>query len=147
MKKTVLYVLCFLLLLSATHVHFNDFNAHKRTPPQLLITEVYFNPHGDPDTEFIEIYNPTSHDINLDYYFISYDERNERLDGIIHSKETKRFHPKFSLPNSGWYIVLSRCGYQKDYVNWENIWKIEADRGDVISRKKYDRANCEDEWI
>lgn len=113
----------------------------------VVISEVYYDTSGkDSEEEYVVVYNPTSHDINLDYYFISRDKSNQRLSGIISTGGTKKFHTKFSLPNSGGYVVLSRGGYQKDYVSWESTWKLEAKKGEVLSRKSFDRVNCEEEW-
>ena len=44
-------------------------NACLAAPADLIITEVYPNPIGDDSTgEFIELYNPTSIDIDLKEY-------------------------------------------------------------------------------
>jgi len=113
----------------------------------VVISEIYYDCSGkDSEDEFIAIHNPTSRDVDLDYYFISRDKSNQRLNGIISSGGTKKFHPKFSLPNSGGYVVLTKGGYQVDYVNWEDEWNLEAKKGETISRKIYDRVNCEEEW-
>jgi len=113
----------------------------------VVISEIYYDTTGkDSEEEYVSIYNPSSSNVNLDYYFLSRDKNNQRLSGIISPGGTKKFNPKFSLPNSGGYVVLSKGGYQVDYVNWENNWKIEAKKGEILSRKSFERANCEEEW-
>jgi len=113
----------------------------------VVISEIYYDCSGkDSEDEYVAIYNPTSSDVDLGYYFLSRDSSNQRLDGIISSGGTKKFHPKFSLPNSGGYVILTKGGYQVDYVNWEDEWEIEAKKGEVLSRKSFERVNCEEEW-
>jgi len=112
-----------------------------------VISEVYYDTTGkDSEEEYVSIYNPTSRDVNLDYYFISRGDSNQRLSGIISSNATKKFQPKFSLPNSGGYVVLSKGGYQVDYVGWESDWGLKAKTGEVLSRKNFGKVNCEGEW-
>ncbi|PIY35294.1 MAG: hypothetical protein CO092_02150 [Candidatus Aenigmarchaeota archaeon CG_4_9_14_3_um_filter_37_18] len=113
----------------------------------VVISEVYYDTTGkDSEEEYISIYNPTNRDVNLDYYFISRGDSNQRMSGIISSNGTKKFDPKFSLPNSGGYAVLSKGGYEVDYVEWESDWKLVAKKGEVLSRKSFGKVNCEEEW-
>ncbi|MBL7169539.1 MAG: lamin tail domain-containing protein [Candidatus Aenigmarchaeota archaeon] len=113
----------------------------------VVISELYYDCSGkDSEDEYVAIHNPTSGDVDLGYYFLSRGNSNQRLDGIISSGGTKKFRPKFSLPNSGGYVVLTKGGYQVDYVNWENEWTIEAGKGEILSRKSFEMVNCEKEW-
>ncbi len=34
-------------------------------PGDVLISEIHYNPQGDDDSEFIELWNPTTHAVNL----------------------------------------------------------------------------------
>ncbi len=114
----------------------------------VVISEVYYDCAGkDSEEEYVEVYNPTSSDVDLGYYFISREKYNQRLNGVIPSGEKKKFYSKFSLPNTGGYVILSKAGYWVDYVNWEDEWGLEVSTGETISRKSYDRINCEEEWI
>jgi len=114
----------------------------------ILISEVYYDCTGkDSEEEYVEIYNPTVSDVNLDYYFISRESSNERLKGILSSGQKKKFYPKFALPNTGGHVILSKADYWVDYVNWEDEWVLEVNTGEAISRKSYDKVNCEDNWF
>jgi phosphatidylserine/phosphatidylglycerophosphate/cardiolipin synthase-like enzyme len=113
----------------------------------ILISEVYYDCAGkDEEEEFIELYNPTNQDLNLDYYFISNSKNNQRLDGIIKSNTTNIIKPKFSLSNKGGYIVLKRCFDQVDFVSWESIWNLEAKTGKSLQRKNFEKVNSIDQW-
>lgn len=117
------------------------------TVTDIVISEVYYDCTGkDSEKEYVEIYNPSVNQVDLNYYFISRNGDNERLNGVLGSGQRKRFYPKFSLPNSGGHVVLSKAGYWVDYVNWEDDWELEADTGETISRKKYEKVNCENDW-
>jgi len=93
------------------------------------------------------LYNPTDQDVNLDYYFISNDKNNQRLNDTINSNATKIIKPKFSLNNNGGYIALKRYFNQIDFVSWESTWDLEAKTGKSLQRKYFDKVNSEDQWI
>jgi phosphatidylserine/phosphatidylglycerophosphate/cardiolipin synthase-like enzyme len=113
----------------------------------ILISEVYYDCTGkDEEEEFVELYNPTSQDVNLDYYFISDGKNNQRLDGIIKTGTTKIIKPKFSLSNKGSYIVLKRGFEQVDFVSWESIWNLEAKTGQSLQRRNFEKVNSIDQW-
>jgi len=113
----------------------------------LLISQVYYDAIGkDKDEEFLEIYNPTKKEINLEYYFISNGKDLQRLNGFIKSGEKRKIYPDVSLLNSNGYIILSKGIRQKDFVSWEGLWKLKADKGEVLKRKSFEMANCEEEW-
>ncbi len=113
----------------------------------VVISEIYYDCSGkDSEEEYVAIHNPTAQSVDLGYYFLTRGKSNQRLSGVISSGGTKKFHPKFSLPNSGGYVVLTKGGYQVDYVNWEDEWKIESNKGEILSRKSFEMVNCEKEW-
>jgi len=113
----------------------------------VVISEIYYDCSGkDSEEEYVVIHNPTAQSVDLGYYFLTRGKSNQRLSGVISSGGTKKFHPKFSLPNSGGYVVLTKGGYQVDYVNWEDEWKIESNKGEILSRKSFEMVNCEKEW-
>jgi phosphatidylserine/phosphatidylglycerophosphate/cardiolipin synthase-like enzyme len=119
----------------------------ERETNSILISEVYYDCTGkDTEEEFVKLYNPTDQDVNLDYYFISDEKNNQRLDGIIKANETKIIKPKFSLSNQGGYIVLRKSFNQIDFVSWEYIWDLEAKTGESLQRKSYDKVNSKDQW-
>jgi len=120
----------------------------EREVNSILISEVYYDCAGkDAEEEFIELYNPTDQDVNLNYYFISNDKKNQRLNGIIESNTTKIIEPKFSMSNKGGYIVLKRCFDQVDFVSWESTWDLKAKTGECLQRKYFDKVNSEDQWV
>lgn len=113
----------------------------------LLISEVYYDTTGkDEEEEYVSIYNPKNVSEDLDYYLISNGKNSQRLSGFIGPNETKKIMPKFSLPNKNGQLILLEGPHQVDYVNWEGLWKLEAKRGYIISRKEFTMANCEKEW-
>ncbi len=113
----------------------------------ILISEVYYDCTGkDAEEEFIELYNPTNQVVNLDYYFISNDKNNQKLNGTIESNSTKIIKPKFPLSNKGGYIVLKRYFDQVDFISWESTWNLEAKTGECLQRKYFDKVNSEDQW-
>ncbi|MEM5792794.1 MAG: phospholipase D-like domain-containing protein [Candidatus Aenigmatarchaeota archaeon] len=117
-------------------------------PEDLMISEVYYDTLGkDSEEEYVEIYNPTSDKINLDYYFISDGKNKQKLGGYIQPKEKRKFHVKIGLSNSNGYLILLKGIYQKDFVSWEGIWKLETRRGEILKRKSFNFVNCEEEWI
>jgi len=119
----------------------------ERNAESLVISEVYYDCTGkDAEEEFIELYNPTDQDVNLDYYFISNDKKNQRLNGTIKSNTTKIIKPKFSLSNKGSYIALKRGFDQVDFVSWESTWDLEAKTGESLQREYFDKVNSEDQW-
>jgi len=123
-------------------------DTNEREANSILISEVYYDCTGkDAEEEFIELYNPTDQDVNLDYYFISNDKNNQRLNGTINFNATKIIKPKFSLSNKGGYIVLKKSFNQLDFVSWESTWNLEAKIGKSLQRKYFDKVNSEDQWI
>jgi hypothetical protein len=113
----------------------------------LVISEVYYDTTGkDSEEEYLKIYNPGEEAVDAGYYFITRENENQRLEGVIYPGESKEFKPKFSLPNSGGYVILSKSGNWVDYVEWEDNWILEGDTGEVLSRHSYEKANCEEEW-
>ena len=113
----------------------------------IVISEVYYDCTGtDKEEEFVELYNPTDQDVNLDYYFISNDKNNQRLNSTIKSNATKIIRPKFSLSNTGGYVVLKRCFDQIDFVSWESTWDLETKTGESLQRKYFDKVNSKDQW-
>jgi len=122
-------------------------NTTEREADSILISEVYYDCTGeDAEEEYIELYNPTDHDVSLDYYFISNGKNNQRLNGTIESNTTKIIKPKFSLSNKGSYIILKRCFDQIDFVSWESTWDLEAKTGGSLQRKYFDKVNSVGQW-
>jgi len=113
----------------------------------IMISEVYYDTSGkDAEEEFVELYNPTNQDIDLDYYFISDEKSNQRLNGFIKKNSTKVIKPKFSLRNKGGMLILKKSFEQVDFVSWESLWELEAKKGESIQRKSFENVNSRNEW-
>lgn len=126
----------------------NKLDTNIKEANSVLLSEVYYDCTGkDDEEEFIELYNPTDQDVNLDYYFISNGKSNQRLNGTLSPNSTKIIKPIFSLNNKGGYIILKRYLDQVDFVSWESIWNLEAKVGEVLQRKYFDKVNSEDQWF
>lgn len=74
----------------------------------VVISEVYPNPKNSSKGEFVELYNPTNHSINLNGWTIEdNDGKSCKLHGVI--------------PPHGFYlIVYNNTEYKKDNQNWPN---------------------------
>jgi len=119
----------------------------EREAKSIMISEVYYDTSGkDAEEEFIELYNPTGRDIDLDYYFISDNESEQRLNGIIKQNSTRIIKPKFYLKNKGGILILKKSFEQVDFVSWESLWNLEAKKGESIQRKCFDTVNSKNNW-
>jgi hypothetical protein len=114
----------------------------------IALSEVYYDCSGkDSEEEFIEIYNPTDEEINLDYYFLSNNKTDQRLSDILKPKSTKVIDPKFALNNNHGLIILKKNFEQVDFVSWESLWVIKAKTGQSIQRNSFEKVNSESEWV
>ena len=126
----------------------NKVDMEERKADSIMISEVYYDCSGkDADEEFVELYNPTDKEINLNYYFLSDNKTDDRLDGLIEPESTKVIKPKFSLNNNHGIVILKKSFEEIDFVSWESLWNIEAKTGQSLQRKSFDNVNSENEWF
>ena len=131
----------------------------------VVISEVNL---GINNTEWVELYNPTPDDINLDSYSLS-DNTNTwnlpdititSLDHIIIARNATGFYGLYScypdiegltlaLHNDGDKLTLKNGEQEVDFVAWENYvetWNITADTDKSIIRDNVDTDTAAD-WL
>ncbi len=88
----------------------------------LKITDVLYDaPGSDKGKEYVKIKNYGNYTIDLDYYFLSNNKTNTRLNGTISPGITITVFPKFSLTNKKGVVQLKKHIEVVDYFSWENI--------------------------
>jgi len=123
-------------------------DTEQKKADSIVISEVYYDCSGkDEEEEFVELYNPTDEEINLDYYFLSDNKTDDRLLGVLGPITTIVIDPKFSLNNKHGLVILKKCFEQIDFVSWESLWDIEAKNGQSMQRKSFENVNSENEWF
>jgi len=139
----------------------------------LLISEVYYDSvYPNNRGEWIELYNPTTNDINLSDYIIGEPHRNWTLldvtivssDYIIITKNATYFYELYPychpviiegmtlvLANNGDNLTLKNATNETvDFVSWGNStpgWNIFADKNMSIIRKYGIDTNTADDWL
>lgn len=115
----------------------------------VVISEVYYDAPGkDEGIEYVKLYNPTNKSVDIDYWRISDGKSTDILHGILEANGSIVVYPKFSMKNKDGIIILKNRGMgQVDYAAYEGKWNIEAESGEMIKRKSFEKSNCEDEWI
>ncbi len=134
------YVLEFLKLYG------NGQNAQKEKSG-IVISKVVYDPDGaDTGKEIVELKNIGSENINLEYYFISDNKTNMKLDGTVDAGKTVFFTPKFALKNSNGLLYLKHNSDVIDFVAWEGMWNLEAKEGHALERIDFEDVS-EDGWV
>lgn len=138
----------------------------------IIFSEIYYDTVGtDSKEEWIEIYNPTSQDINLSGYKLKDNSGEWKIPAIEIKSKTYiiiaknkegfkrlyKFYPNIeglgvSLNNNGDMLYLvDKEGKEIDFVAWEGFvpgWNIFATTGKTIKRKSLDSdANDETDWL
>lgn len=85
-----------------------------------IIKVVYDVPGSDTGKEYVKIKNKGNTDEDLDYYFISNNKSNSRLNGTISINETIKIYPSFSLTNKKGIVQLKKHIYVIDSYSWNN---------------------------
>lgn len=103
--------------------------------PSLMITAIQYFPKGNPDAEFIIIYNPMNTDVNLEGYMLT-----EAVDFIF---------PNFTLESKESVLVAKQTALASQDVAQEFMWtrgrlsnegetiKLVAPSGIIIDRVEY----------
>jgi hypothetical protein len=104
-------------------------------PARVMLSRVLYDAQGsDAGKEYVEIENIGDEIEYLDYYSLSDNKTNDRLDGAIAPGEVITLNPGFDLKNSEGMLYLNHNGVVVDYVYWEGLWSLEGKEGVPIVR-------------
>ena len=101
----------------------------------VIISKIMYDVIGsDKGNEYVELKNIGQNNVNLDYYFLTDNKTNSRLNGTLKVNQTIKVMPKFSFKNSNGQLFLKKHHNIIDYVYWEGIWNIDAEEGEELIR-------------
>ena len=101
----------------------------------VIISKIMYDVIGsDKGNEYVELKNIGQNNVNLDYYFLTDNKANSRLNGTLKVNQTIKVMPKFSFKNSNGQLFLKKHHNIIDYVYWEGIWNIDAEEGEELIR-------------
>jgi phosphatidylserine/phosphatidylglycerophosphate/cardiolipin synthase-like enzyme len=124
-----------------------DYESIPEKISDLIISKVVPNPEGsDKDNEYFELYNKADYEIDLNYYFVSDNKTNSRLDGKIKQKESLLIRPKFSMKNKKGILILKKNMLPIDFIAWNGHWDLNIEEGDELIRKNKSKISSE-AWI
>ncbi|MCM2325369.1 MAG: phospholipase D-like domain-containing protein [Candidatus Woesearchaeota archaeon] len=113
-------------------------------PSKLMISKVAYDAPGkDEGNEYIELKNIGDEKLDLNYYVISDNRTNSKLEGSLDVDSVIKIIPKFALKNTNGVLFLKKDGVIIDYVFWKGIWALDA-KESVLLRE--DEKISEDSW-
>jgi len=117
---------------------------YQYTPTHLVITKVMFYPDtsGNPDYEWVEIYNPTSSSIDLSNYVIG------DAENLIEGDDEGMYKfPSGATIGAGGYIVIAydAAEFEQQY-GFKPTYEIAGTDPDVPDLTKYDTTKFTGDW-
>ncbi|MBU0758274.1 MAG: lamin tail domain-containing protein [Nanoarchaeota archaeon] len=123
-----------------------DYETMPEKTGDIVIKKIVPNPEGkDEGNEYIVLSNKGDINIDLSYYFISDNNTNSRLSGIIEPYQTLEIHPKFSLKNKQGISILKKNMIQVDYAIWGADYGLDVGEGEALVRVDSGRTGS-DAW-
>lgn len=125
-------------------VYYSDDSIPEK-PSELMIKEIDYNPNGkDEGNEYVVLANIANTTLNLDYFLISNNKSNMKLNGSLDAGKSIRIVPKFALTNKAGQLILRHNDKIIDYAEWGNDWKL-AQEGEIMLR--VDDAISRESWV
>ena len=138
----------------------------------VVFSEVMYNGVGTPEEEWIELYNPTNHTINLSNWSVA-DKNNSTYTipenislpegkSLLIARNSTNFYMLYGvypdldgfnigLANSGDLLRLMKGTKEIDFVSWENFvdsWNLTAAENRTIQRvPKYRDRDIPEDWV
>lgn len=121
-----------------------DYESIPKNTEELVISKINYNPEGsDKDNEYFELYNLGDSVINLNYYSVSDNKTNSRLDGSLNPDEKTIIKPKLTLKNKNGILILNHNLIPVDFVSWQGYWDLEAKEGEGLIRVNFNEIKKE----